>query len=530
MDQASSPTNTLLSGTELHENFQRAAQSFAELTASMLGPRGAYKIVVPNEGDFIVTRDCRRVLETIEIDHPIGRLLYSTASEQSTGSGDGVVTAVFLASTLLDACTDSVRDGRLHARTVYGGLERSRRIAEDAIDDVSIPVDADPTDERVRAVTRAQTRTAFDAHEATLADTVTETLSALAADARPSAAGGLVLDTDDRVHVFARRGRSRGETRRFDGVLVKTEPLASELTPVRDARVATVDQKLYLETIDGDDETSRRYTVSSPDELDALSRAEDARFERLAEPILDAGVDVLVTRKGIDDRLSNALAREGVVVVRRAKPEEILESVAAATGATVVGDVRDLSDATVGYAGTVETLRVGQLAYTHFGECRDATANTILTRGGTWTGAEDTERGLEAILRGTAAVVREPAVVPGGGFTEAYVASRLRSAARETPTREALVLETVAEAFEAVVSALARNSGLDPLDAVTTVRARLPDETVGVVDPPAFGGAAVGDVVKAEILDSARVKRTAVSSALQTATYAIPIDEVLATK
>ncbi|MFC7157167.1 TCP-1/cpn60 chaperonin family protein [Halomarina halobia] len=519
-------TGSVLSGDELRENFRAAADSFVDLTGTMLGPRGMYKLVVPKEGGAIVTRDCLRVLRTVEVDHPIGRLLYGVASGQGDRCGDGVVTSLLLASRLITGSLDAVTETGLHPRTVHAGLDRARVIAERTLADVAVPVDPDPTTDHLRAVATAQVRTKL-LDGAEFAPLVTETLAALARDARPSESGGLLLDTENRAHVFARTGPSRRETRRFDGVLVKKELQNADRKSVRDARVATVDRKLYLETVRGDEETGRRLRASTPETLEAFRRAEDAVHERLVRPLLDAGVDVLVTRKGIDDRVTNALVREGVLVIRRARPEGILESVAAATGATVVGDVRDLGPADLGHAGIVEERRFGPLAYTLVGECRGAAANSILTRGGTWTGAEDVGRGLEAALRATAAAVREPAVVPGGGFAEIRVARALRSAAARTSTREALVLERAASAFEAVVRTLAGNAGLDELDALTTLRARVPAETAGVVDAD-DGPAAVGDVRAAGVLDPLRVKRGAVSSAVQAATYAIPVDEVIA--
>ncbi|MEF8876745.1 MAG: TCP-1/cpn60 chaperonin family protein [Haloarculaceae archaeon] len=522
--ERSSTTGSLLDGAELRENFRTAAGSVAGLVGSTLGPRGMYKLVVPEEGEPVVTGDPVRVLREAELDHPVGRLLYGVAADQDGTHGDGAVTAVLLAARLLERGLETVESG-VHPRTVHAGLDRARTVAERTLSELATPVEPGPTDERVRAVARAQVRTKL-LDGAEFAPVVVEALEALARDARPSAAGGRLLDTD-RAHVFARTGPSRGETRRFDGVLVKKETLNSGRSPALDARVATVDRKLYLETVEAEEETGHRYRASTPDELDALRTAEDAAHDRFVRPLLDAGADVLVTRKGIDDRVANALVREGVLVVRRAKPEEILESVAAATGATVVSDVRDVGPSDLGRAGRVEELRYGPLEYTLVGDCEGAAATSILTRGGTWTAAEDVERGLSAAISATAAAVREPAVVPGGGHAEVRVARALRDAAASTPTREALVLEAVADAFEDLVRVLARNVGMDPAETLATVRARSREDAGGIVDP-LDGPARVGDVGSAAVLDPLAVRRGAVSAALQAARYALPVDEVLA--
>ncbi|ELY37795.1 TCP-1/cpn60 chaperonin family protein [Natronorubrum tibetense] len=525
--ERSPTTKSLLSEAAVHDNFRTAARSFVDLTETMLGPQGMYKLVIPEEGESIVTRDCSRVLRTIEVDHPVGRLLYGVGNTQSSHYDDGVVTSVLLTARLLTDCLETTIETGIHPQIVRNGLEQARAIAVQTLEDAAFPIEPDPTDSHMRALAQSQARTKL-IDGAAFGPLITEVLTALARDARPTEAGGLLLDTD-RAHVIARTGSSRAQTQRFDGILVQKELLNRDRTSIRDARVATVDQKFYIETTRGEAETQRRAAPSSPEQLNAFHRAEDAVHDRFVRPLREAGVDVLVTRKGIDERVSTALLREGILTVRRAKPENILESVAAATGASVVGDVQDISPTDIGYAGQVEELTFGPLSYTLIGECESTAATTVLTRGGTWTSAEEIERGLEAAIGATAAAVREPATVPGGGCSEMHIARSLRWAGAETAGREAIILETIADTFETVVRTLATNVGLDDLDAVTTVRARVPEEAAGVVDP-SDGPARVDSVVDAGVIDSLAVKRAAVTAAFDATIHAITIDEIVAVK
>lgn len=518
-------TGNLLSGEALRENFRVAARSFSDLAESMLGPEGMYKIVIPEDGEQIVTRDLLRVLQTTEVDHPIGRLLYGVAKDQSTQYNDGVVTSVLLAARLLARCLETSIETGIHPRTVQKGFNRSQKIAERTLEDTAFQIEPAPNSDHIRAVARTQAQTKL-LDGAEFAPLITEALVSLARENRPAAKGGLLIDTN-RAHVIARTGPSRKETQRFDGVLIQKELLNQDRTSMQDACVATVDQKLYLETATTESESGRRLIASSSAELDAFKRIEEDVHDRYVRPLLKAGVDVLVARKGIDDRVSATLLREGILVVRRAKPEEILESVAAATGATIVGDVKDVESADLGQAGRVEELTFGPLSYTLVGECEAAAATTILTRGGTWTSAEEVERGLKAALRATAAAVREPAVVPGGGASEIRIAQALREAAAETGTREAIVMEAVAEIFETLVRTLATNVGLNDVNTLTTLRARAPGKAAGVV-VPSEAAARVDDVVEAGVIDPLGVRREAVVSAFQAAKHAVAIDEVIA--
>lgn len=61
--------------------------------------------------------------------------------------------------------------------------------------------------------------------------------------------------------------------------------------------------------------------VSDPEQLEAIrKREEDITKERL-QHIIDAGVNVILTTKGIDDMCQKYLVEKGIMGVRRVKKE-----------------------------------------------------------------------------------------------------------------------------------------------------------------------------------------------------------------
>lgn len=514
-------------GTAVQRTVARAAASTADLLASMFGPWGAYTFVADSEhGDPVVTQDPIRACRPLALSHPIERLLYGLARDQRDAHGDGALSATLLCAAVLERCADLIADRGLHPRTVDAGLAAAGDMAREAVADAGIRFRACPEDARFRSVVRTQAATWFPDMPDHYATVITDALTTLAQDGTPTDAGGLSLRVDDHVHQFVHDGGSRLDTRLVDGVLIETDVLNEASTRVTDATVATVDQKLYLETVD-DEHAAAGGTpttqVSSPADRRAQRATEDAVHRRLVEPLLAAGVDALVARKGIDERVSQVLRREGVLVVRRAKPEDILESVAAATGATVVGDVRDLDPGDLGTAPVVEEIAFGPLAYTRVAGSAGASAVSILVRAGTWTGAEAAGQGLDCALQGAASALREPVCVPGGGAAEVAVARHLRDRAPAAGDRTALVLEAVADALADLVATLARNCGLDPTAVLPDIRA---DEAHrrGLV---AWNDTRrVADVVDAGVLDPIAVRRGAIMAALASARHAVTVDQL----
>ena len=66
---------------------------------------------------------------------------------------------------------------------------------------------------------------------------------------------------------------------------------------------------------------------------------EENMLREMVQKIKDAGVNVLLCQKGIDDMVQHFLAREGILAVRRLK-KSYLEALATATGAKVVTNSR----------------------------------------------------------------------------------------------------------------------------------------------------------------------------------------------
>jgi chaperonin GroEL (HSP60 family) len=211
-------------------------------------------------------------------------------------------------------------------------------------------------------------------------------------------------------------------------------------------------------------------------------------------------------------------------VIRRAKPEPVIERIATATGATVINDTREIESHHLGRAGIVKEINFHDLEFTLVGDCPDTNAVSIVTQAGTWLASEEIARSLESVFQTMETAMHETAVVPGGGCLESRLGTHLRESSRATKAREAPAIEAVGEAFDAVVRVLARNSGLDPINIETTLRSQNPDVPMGIV--VTHEQAAAGNVLEKGIVDPVAVKRNSISAALDAAKQAITIDQL----
>mmetsp|Transcript_2847 Transcript_2847/g.4008 ORF Transcript_2847/g.4008 Transcript_2847/m.4008 type:complete len:108 (-) Transcript_2847:18-341(-) len=71
-----------LRGIEAHKANILAARSVAEIIRSSMGPKGMDKMVVGPDGDVLVTNDGATILEKMDVQHQIAKLLVDLSKSQ----------------------------------------------------------------------------------------------------------------------------------------------------------------------------------------------------------------------------------------------------------------------------------------------------------------------------------------------------------------------------------------------------------------------------------------------------------------
>ncbi|VVC05967.1 Thermosome subunit alpha [uncultured archaeon] len=151
----------------------------------------------------------------------------------------------------------------------------------------------------------------------------------------------------------------------------------------------------------------------------------------------------------------------------------------------------------------------------------------MLLRGGTQRVIDEAERSIHDALMVVKDVIEMPLIVYGGGAPEIYVATKLRVWAQSLSGREQLAVEKFAEALESIPIALARNAGMNTIDAITQLRAKhnAGEKWTGIA---VIDGGVVSDMQKLDIVEPVKVKEQVIKSATETANMILRIDNVVA--
>jgi T-complex protein 1 subunit epsilon len=129
-----------LKGLEAHKANILAAKSIAETIRTSMGPKGMDKMLVSPDGDVLVTNDGATILEKMEVQHQIAKLLVDLSKSQDQEIGDGTTGVVVIAGSLLECALELVEKG-IHPLRIAGGFEKACEVAVKKVQQIAKTVD-----------------------------------------------------------------------------------------------------------------------------------------------------------------------------------------------------------------------------------------------------------------------------------------------------------------------------------------------------------------------------------------------------
>jgi len=212
-----------------------------------------------------------------------------------------------------------------------------------------------------------------------------------------------------------------------------------------------------------------------PKQLEAIRAREMDMIKERIDVLLQAGANVILTTKGIDDMATKYLIDRGVIGIRRVDKKKMRKISKLIGGDIMISLADDEGNETVpkgalGEADEVEERAVGDRELFFIKGCASTKAQTILLRGANWYMLEELERSIHDSLCVIKRVLESGRVVPGGGAVEAALSVYLEHVAEQMSSREQLAIAEYAQAMLAIPKTLAINGGYDAADLVSKLR------------------------------------------------------------
>lgn len=498
-----------------------AARAIADAVRTTLGPRGMDKMLVDSMGDITITNDGVTILKEVDVEHPAAKMIVEVAKTQDQQCGDGTTTAVVLAGELLKRA-ESLLEQNIHPTVITRGYQTALQEAQRLLEkEIGTPVKAD--DEKILvdcAITAMGSKGVFGSREE-LAKITVKAVQRIV-DKR----GDKVVADVDQIKVEKRHGGTIQDTQLIEGIILDKERGHPRMPrSVANAKIALLNSALEVKKT----EIESKINIKNPSQIQSFLDEEDRTFRKMVEQAKASGANVIISQKGIDDVVLHYLAKEGIFALKQVK-ESDLQKLARATGAKIVTGIKDLTAADLGKAALVEEKKVGDDDMTYITGCSNPRSVSILIRGGTEHVTQEVERSLHDALKVVASVVEDGVVCPGGGATEIDLAVKLRRWAPSVGGREQLAVEAFAQALEVVPWALAENGGHDAINTLIELRGAHDGPTANKNVGVNVQTGKATDMWAIHVVEPARVKRQALTSAVEVANMVLRIDDIIASK
>tara|TARA_B110001452_G_C15215110_1_gene421425 strand:- start:138 stop:1769 length:1632 start_codon:yes stop_codon:yes gene_type:complete len=456
-------------GADVRTQNVTAALSVANVVKSSLGPIGLDKMLVDDVGEVTITNDGATILNQLEVEHPAARVLVQLSEMQDKEVGDGTTSVVILAAEMLKRAHELVKNS-IHPTSVMAGY---RMAMKESIKFIKGEL-AVKTGTLGRDV-------AFNVARTTLSSKIfgreSDFFANLAVDSMQ-----LVKETDPTsgkarypvksVGIIKQHGGSAKDSQLIQGYCMLGGRAAQGMPrTVKAAKIALLDIDLRKTKM----AMGVQVIVTDPKKLEDIRQRESDITKERIQMLINAGANVILTTKGIDDMALKYFVEAGAIAVRRCKKED-LRRIAKLTGGTLMITLADMEgnesfDASMlGQAEEVIEERICDDDHLVIKGGMNTKSCCVLLRGANMHMLDEVERSLHDALCAVKRTLESASVVPGGGCVEAALSIYLEDFATTLGSREQLAIAEFAEAMLVIPKQLAVNAAKDATDIVAKLR------------------------------------------------------------
>lgn len=484
-----------------------AARAISQVVEGTIGPKGLDIMMVDRFGDVVISNDGVTILKFMEVNHPAARMIINTAQAQQSEVGDGTTTTTIIAGALVAEGCSYVLKG-VPVTKVIEGINYAAAKAVELIEKQTVKIE-DMEDDLLFNVACIAGRGQND-----LASLVLQGAKLVGIEK---------LKEKDYKFAEAVLARELAENEVFKGIVINKEPLNDGMPRlVENPRILVIDDA--LQPVDAEHEVIKtdagfQYYIKAREE-----------YERNLHRICDAGINVVVVDRSVDDLAEQIFTERGILVFSRVSSSQI-DNLCRHTGAKKVKRAvlkRDI-ESIKSYTGTARLVKVDQkLKHACFYEGGGENRATVIVGAATEEVVEERERmakdaasALQAALKG--------GVVPGGGAVEVWLAGCMEEYAKKIEGVASFGVLCFKEALLKPFYCLAANAGFNPLEKLGEVMGAQNREKNPALTFDSDSGKII-DAFKKGIVDPAPVKIHAIKAASEVAVAILRINTIIRMK
>ncbi|GBG85959.1 hypothetical protein CBR_g40771 [Chara braunii] len=452
-----------LKGLDAQKANIMAAKSVARVLRSSLGPKGMDKMLQSPDGDVTVTNDGATILEQMEVENQIGKLMVQLSRSQDYEIGDGTTGVVVLAGALLEHA-EALLDKGIHPIRVAEGYEMASKIAVQQLNKIAQKFEFSKDD------VESLVQTCMTTLSSKIVGRCKRKLAEIAVKAVLGVADLERRDVNlDLIKIEGKVGGKLEDVELVHGIIVDKEMSHPQMPKViENAKIAI----LTCPFEPPKPKTKHKVDIDSVEKFEGLRLQEKQYFTDMVNQCKDSGATLVICQWGFDDEANHLLMHHDLPAIRWVGGVE-LELIAIATGGRIVPRFQELTPEKLGKAGIVREKVFGtskdRMVYIE--NCANSRAVTILIRGGNKMVVEEAKRSLHDALCVARNLIRDNSIVYGGGSAEIACSLAVEAAADTVAGVEQYAMRAFADGLDSVPMALAENSGYQPIESLTAVKA-----------------------------------------------------------
>ncbi len=488
-----------------------------EIVKTSLGPRGMEKMYIDILGEETITKHGAAFLRKVDVLHPAAKSVIEAVNTVDTHVGDGTTSAAILIGSLLSHAEELLKIG-IPVATITRGYERSLDYALEILDEIKIKSSIrDKETMRKLLTTCLEGKAIFELQEENtkIVDIILEAICDIANFETGQ------IDIDD-IKIEEKIGNVTDIELIKGTVIDKTIDSSAMPRTINNAKILLINES--LETMRT--RTESEIEIVSPEQMSLFLDQENKDLIALVKNIIDSGANVVISRKGVNEFVQEALAKKGIISMRRVKYNDLwwLEK---ATGAKTCKNIETISSKELGFAKRVYEKTVGgdKMVFVEGGN--NPKSITLLLRANSKRYLDEFHRNALNAFYVLRNFIENPFIVHGAGSAEGIIAQKIRKRSETVEGKEQIAVERFADAVEEIPLTLARNVGMNVLDTLTQLRTKFAKSN-GKVKWYGINSnlRKISDMSSSEIIETVAVKQQVFKTAVEASNMILNIDDV----
>lgn len=512
-------------GLEAKKSHILAARSVASIIKTSLGPRGLDKILISPDGEITITNDGATILSQMELDNEIAKLLVQLSKSQDDEIGDGTTGVVVLAGALLDQALELIEKG-IHPIKIANGFDEAAKLAIKHLESVADDIASDDTDFHSYLFKAAKTSLGSK-----IVSKNHNKFAQMAVDAVTSVMDLERKDVDfELIRLEGRVGGALQDSKLIKGVILDKDFSHPQMPKTVEPKAGQDGVKLAILTCPFEPpkpKTKHKLDISSVEEYQKLQSYEQDKFKEMIDYVKQAGADVVICQWGFDDEANYLLLQNELPAVRWVGGQE-LELIAIATNGRIVPRFQDLNNEKLGTCGKIYELEFGTTKdrMLVIEECSNSKTVTCFIRGSNKMIIDEAKRALHDSLCVVRNLVKDSRVVYGGGAAEVTMSIAVSEEADRQRGIDQYAFRAFSQALDTIPMTLAENSGLDPIETLSSLKSRQIKEQTSTVGVDCLGKGST-NMKELFVVDPLIGKKQQISLATQLCRMILKIDNVI---